>query len=215
VTALGSVAEPITVVFEAALRGAPCDVVGLGPVPSPVPVQRWRDTVDDSDRAVLAHCTGPTLDVGCGPGRMSAHLAARGHCVLGLDVVGEAVAQARGRGVAALKRDVFAPLPGEGQWESALLADGNIGIGGDPVRLLRRLHDLLAPGGRVVADLAPHGTGMRTLTVWLRTADRRSHPFPWAVVGVEAMAAVACAAELQLHATHVHSGRWFAVLGKA
>ena len=32
-----------------------------------------------------------------------------------------------------LRRDLFAPLPGEGRWHHVLLADGNIGIGGDPV----------------------------------------------------------------------------------
>ena len=41
------------------------------------------------------------------------------------------------RGGAALRRDVFAPLPGEGRWYTALLADGNVGIGGDPVALLQ------------------------------------------------------------------------------
>ncbi len=79
--------------------------------------------------------------------------------------------------------------PGEGRWETALLADGNIGIGGDPVALL-------APGGRaarardgrVVVDLAPPGTGVDTRRAW-RSAPRAatSRPFPWAVVGVDAI----------------------------
>ena len=54
-------------------------------------------------------------------------------------------------------RDVFGPLPGEGRWDTALLADGNIGIGGDPVALLARVRELLAPEGRVVVDLAAPG----------------------------------------------------------
>ena len=36
----------------------------------------------------------------------------------------------------ALRRSVFDPLPGEGRWGTALLLDGNIGIGGDPRALL-------------------------------------------------------------------------------
>ncbi len=110
---------------------------------------------------LLGHCRGATLDVGCGPGRMSAHLAERGHVVLGVDIVREAVEQARRRGVSALRRNVFDPLPGEGRWNTVLLADGNIGIGGAPVRLLRRAVELLDRTGRVVCDLAAPGTGLR------------------------------------------------------
>lgn len=206
--------HPAPDVYAAALRGEPCTVHGLGPVPSPMPVHRWRGGVDAADRALLRHCAGPVLDVGCGPGRMSGHLAATGHCVLGLDVVREAVAQTRSRGSAARHGDVFGPLPAEGRWQTVLLADGNIGIGGDPVRLLRRARDLLAPGGRVVADLAPHGTGIRTVSVRLCTAEASSHSFPWAVVGVEATATLARASGLRLRGSHLHHGRWCAVLGK-
>lgn len=81
---------------------------------------------------MLAHCVGTTLDIGCGPGRMSQALAARGACVLGIDVVPEAVTLTRARGASALVCDVFAPVLGEGRWDTALLADGNIGIGGGP-----------------------------------------------------------------------------------
>ena len=36
------------------------------------------------------------------------------------------------RGATVLQRDIFGPLPGEGRWGTALLFDGNVGIGGDP-----------------------------------------------------------------------------------
>ncbi|MGD9960089.1 class I SAM-dependent DNA methyltransferase [Nocardioides sp.] len=204
--------EPFTEVFASALRGVPCDVVGLGPDPSPLPVDHWSRTVTASDRAVLAHCLGATLDIGCGPGRMAAHLAELGRSVLGVDVVEEAIEQTRARGVTALRRDVFGPLPGEGRWETALLADGNIGIGGNPERLLRRVHTLLAPRGRVVVDLAPYGLGIQTASVMLRTANQSSRPFAWTVVGAEAIGALAFAADLSVLATHEYAGRWFAVL---
>ena len=68
-------------------------------------------------------------------------------------MVPEAIWQTRDRGVSAILRNVFERVPAEGRWETVLLADGNLGIGGDPVRLLRRMAQLLAPGGRVVADL--------------------------------------------------------------
>ena len=38
----------------------------------------------------------------------------------------------------ALVRSVFETLPGEGRWDTVLLMDGNIGIGGDPAALLGR-----------------------------------------------------------------------------
>ena len=125
--------------FAAAMRGEPCTVHGLEDLPHRLPMTRWAARADAGDAAVLAHCTGPTLDIGCGPGRMSEHLAARGIGVLGIDIVPEAVEQTRARGASALHRDVFDHLPGEGRWVCALLADGNIGIGGDPVALLRRV----------------------------------------------------------------------------
>ena len=50
-----------------------------------VPVDTWRGPLLPADESVLARCTGPTLDVGCGPGRMAAALRARGVHALGID----------------------------------------------------------------------------------------------------------------------------------
>jgi SAM-dependent methyltransferase len=203
---------PVARVYAEALRGDPCHVVGLHDEPAPLPVRHWRRTADASDRALLAHCVGTVIDIGCGPGRMSEHLQKRGRPVLAVDVVAEAVSQARARGVLALRRDVFRPLPGEGRWDTALLADGNIGIGGDPAALLARVRELLAPSGRVVADLAPPGHGIRCRRVRLAGARGSSEPFAWAVVGADAVAVPAREAGLRVAATHEYDGRWFAVL---
>ena len=74
---------------------------------------------DAADRALLAHCVGHTLDVGCGPGRMSAHLMARGPRRARHRPRRRRRSGRPGeRGVAALRRDVFAPLPGEGRWDT-------------------------------------------------------------------------------------------------
>lgn len=200
------------VAYHAELRGEACFLHGLAAGPRRLPTALWGGDVDATDRALLAHCSGPTLDVGCGPGRMAAHLARRGVQVLGIDVSEAAVRQARARGVPALRRDVFGSLPGEGRWSTALLADGNIGIGGDPERLLARLRGVLAPAGRVVADLAPPGTGLCTLTATLEHAGEHGEPFPWAVVGPEAIGRVAREAGLAVRQTRAVAGRWFAVL---
>jgi SAM-dependent methyltransferase len=201
-------------VFSSALRGDPCHVVGLGGEPQALPVADWTRPVDAGDLALLARCAGATLDVGCGPGRMTRALAERGHAVLGIDVVPEAVRMTRRRGGVAIVRDVFDPLPGEGRWHSALLADGNIGIGGDPRALLARLRELLTPGGRIVTDLAPPGAGVRTRSLRLQTAALECRPFPWSVVGADAIGTLALGAGLSVLGLHSHGDRWFAVLEK-
>ena len=198
--------------FSAAMQGAPCTVHGLEERPRRLPMKRWAGLADSSDVEVLSHCDGPVIDIGCGPGRMSEHLAARGVEVLGIDIVPEAVVLTRARGASALRRNVFDRLPGEGAWVCALLADGNIGIGGDPVQLLRRVADLLAPGGWVVADLAPPGAGLATRTVELECGGFRSPSFPWSVLGPESIDEVASAAGLRVHAVREHGGRWFVLL---
>jgi SAM-dependent methyltransferase len=202
---------PFAEVYAAALTGDGRAVV-RGNGDDRLLLQRWLGVADASDMALLAHCRGRTLDIGCGPGRMSAHLASLGLVVVGLDLVPAAVAQTRARGVPAVQGDVFAAVLHEGDWDTALLADGNIGIGGDPVRLLRRVRRLLAPGGRVVADLAAYGAGVRRTSLTIRTQQQHSEPFPWAVVGADAVAAVAESAGLAAVEVHEHAGRWFAVL---
>jgi SAM-dependent methyltransferase len=201
-------------VFGDALSGEECTVSGHGVDERPLPVARWLGAVTDGDRALLAHCRGATLDVGCGPGRMSLHLAELGHVVLAVDIVRAAVDHARGRGVSALRRNVFDPLPGEGRWETVLLADGNIGIGGAPHRLLQRAVELLAPYGRVVCDLASPGTGLARHHARLATSAKQSTLFPWAEVGPEAIEGMAVDAGLQVTHLGDHDGRWFAVLSR-
>lgn len=198
-------------VYSDALRGESCSVRGYD-VDVPLPVHDWVRPVSHADRVLLGHCRGATLDVGCGPGRMGAYLAERGHVVLGVDIVREAVAQSRRRGVAALRRNVFDPLPGEGRWDTVLLADGNIGIGGAPTVLLRRTTELLARTGRVVCDLAVPGTGVRHHDARLVTALKQSGSFRWAQVGPDGIERVAADAGLRLAELGDHGGRHFAVL---
>lgn len=201
-------------VFSDALRGIPCTVHGIAPDDrhEVVPVHDWLRPASRSDRMLLDHCRGATLDIGCGPGRMSAHLALHGHPVLGVDIVREAVEQARRRGIPALRRNVFDTMPGEGSWDTVLLADGNIGIGGSPLALLRRAAELLDSGGRVVSDLAGPGTGLRVHAARIATLGRRSATFPWAQVGPDAIESLAAGAGLGVERVGERRGRWFAVL---
>jgi len=199
-------------VFTSALRGHPCHVVGIEAEPQHLPVTNWLREPDDDDEALLALCQGPTIDIGCGPGRLTAALAARGQVALGIDVVHEAVGQTRERGGVALHRDVYDELPGEGRWATALLADGNLGIGGDPVSLLRRAHELVDPRGRVVVEVEASGIPLTTTWASLECNGARSRPFRWSVVGLDDIADLAAQAGLVVGSTHAHGERWYVVL---
>ncbi|MFD7863629.1 class I SAM-dependent methyltransferase [Streptomyces sp. NPDC059783] len=158
----------------------------------PLDVERWCAGADAADLSALGRCEGPVLDIGCGPGRLVAALAARGQRALGVDVSEAAVDRTLRLGGSALRRSVFEPLPGEGRWGTALLLDGNIGIGGDPSRLLRRTAELLAPGGLLVAETASQDIDER---VRVQLDDGRApgagptpaDPFPWARLGTSAL----------------------------
>jgi SAM-dependent methyltransferase len=197
--------------FGRALRGARCRLELAGGDVIDLPVARWHAAPDGFDELLLARCAGRTLDVGCGPGRLTATLDRRGVPALGIDVSPVAVALATARGAVAVRADVFAPVPAEGGWRHVLLADGNVGIGGDPAALLRRVAELLGPGGTALVELDPPGTGLRRERARLGRAEDW---FPWARLGVDAIAAPAAEAGLLVGAGGQRGGRWFVELGR-
>ncbi|MFC7359159.1 class I SAM-dependent methyltransferase [Nocardioides astragali] len=199
-------------VFASALHGSPTVVVRRGEDPVALPVDRWRRAADDHDQRLVELCVGPTIDIGCGPGRMTEALMLAGHVTLGIDIVDAAVALTRHRGASAVRRDVFDRVPGEGRWCTALLADGNIGIGGDPGVLLRRVRQLLAPGGTVVVEVAGPGVALDRGWAALEAAGRRSRPFRWATLGVDDLATTAAGAGLAVRDVHRLGERHAAVL---
>ncbi|MFI5887465.1 class I SAM-dependent methyltransferase [Streptomyces sp. NPDC051554] len=153
----------------------------------PLEVERWCAEADAADREVLRRCEGAVLDVGCGPGRLVTALAAQGRRALGIDVSEAAVAHTISLGGQALFRSVFEPLPGEGRWDTALLIDGNVGIGGNPHALLHRMSQLLAPDALLIAETVPVDVDER---VQVHVADGRGASgtaFPWARLGTPAL----------------------------
>jgi SAM-dependent methyltransferase len=178
----------------------------------PLPLHVWLGAAGAVDERVLARARGPVLDVGCGPGRHVHALARRGVLAVGVDVSPVAVALARRRGATVLEASIFDRLPGAGRWRTALLLDGNVGIGGRPEALLRRLATLLAPDGRVLVELDPPGAGVVRSRVRLEDGAAASEWFAWARVGADAIAVPAVDAGLRVGARWRDVGRWFAAL---
>ena len=164
------------------------------------------------DQAMVGLCDGPTIDLGCGPGRLVANLVARGVPALGIDQSATAVDLARRSGAPALRRDVFGPLPGAGRWSTVLLADGNVGIGGDPWRVLFRAGELLRAGGQCVTEFDCATAGVQERWVRLESARAIGPWFRWASVGVDAARRLAGDVGLTITAMHTVGNRALATL---
>lgn len=189
-----------------------------------LPAHRWLGArcspngglVDDLDEvfdeAVTQMCSGPTIELGCGPGRLVARLFERGIPALGIDRSATAIRLAGRGGAPALLGDVFEPLPGMGRWQTVLLVDGNVGLGGDPRRILARAAELLRRGGRCVAEFDPDAIGIRARWVRLESACDVGPWFRWASVGVDSAAALATQVGLTLTGVRLISGRVIASL---
>nr|WP_189097968.1 class I SAM-dependent methyltransferase [Streptomyces kronopolitis] len=151
-------------------------------------VDRWCAEPDSADMTVLRRCNGAVLDVGCGPGRLVTALNSRGHLALGIDTSPAAVARTMCSGGRALCRSVFERLPDEGLWNTLLLMDGNIGIGGDPQLLLARIRTLVAPlGSLLLVEAAAIDVDEQLQVQFDDGCGRLGRPFPWAGIGLPAL----------------------------
>jgi SAM-dependent methyltransferase len=177
-----------------------------------LPLDRWVGIADASDAEVLALAAGPVIDLGCGPGRHLAALKASGKVGLGVDLSPVAVHLARRRGATAIPGDVFGSVPHSGRWQTALLLDGNVGIGGAPVALLRRTRELLAPGGAALVELDPPGAPTIRTRIRIEAAGEVSEWFRWARVGVDGIAPLAARAGMPDVEVASAGGRWLALL---
>jgi SAM-dependent methyltransferase len=212
---------PADALYGRLLASAAQHLDGAGPAPrarirladgrlEPLPLDRWLAPADAVDEAVLATVAAPVLDLGCGPGRHLAALRALGKRGLGVDLSPVAVALARGRGAEAINGSLWAPVPGT--WRTILLLDGNIGIGGAPVALLKRAGELLAPGGEIVVETDPPGAPTRRVRIRIEGQDAVSEWFRWARVGTDGIPAVAERAGFRVAGIRGISGRTFVTL---
>ncbi len=180
-----------------------------------VPLQRWLGPTTPADESVLDRARGPVIDLGCGPGRHLHGLARRGVFALGVDISPAAVELARTRGATAIQASVFDELPGAGGWRTALLLDGNIGIGGQPASLLRRLHRQLSDDGEILIELEAPSVISETVEVRIEDDGESSDWLSWARVGAGGVDRLAAEAGLTVSERWHQDGRWFVRLGPA
>jgi len=175
-------------------------------------LDRWLGPCDDADRTVLDRCTGATLDVGCGPGRLSAELRRSGVQAVGIDVNDVALQMTHDRGGAAVHADLFGRIPDRVRWATLVLLDGNLGIGGDPARLFTRCAELLVPGGQLLVETEAPGQGQGPGRRRLENTTEVGPWFPWATLDVEGVTAAAASTSLVLRESWSAGDRWFAAL---
>lgn len=177
-----------------------------------LPLDRWLGPVDAADAQVLELAEPPVIDLGCGPGRHAAALRAAGMGALGVDLSPVAISIARRRGAEVMLGDLFTGVPHAGRWRTALLLDGNVGIGGAPDALLRRTRELLSPGGSALVELDAPGAPTYRTRVRIEAPGVVSDWFAWARVGVDGIDALARAAGFSAGEAFGAGGRWFASL---
>jgi SAM-dependent methyltransferase len=203
-------------VYEDALLAAPegaghLHAVGEDGSRRRLPIGRWLGTPDAAEETVLERAVGPVLDIGCGVGRHVVALRARGIRAVGVEISSVATAIARERGAEVIEASAF-EHPTTSEWRTILLLDGNIGIGGDAVGLLRRCDALLATGGGVLVELEPPTTAPRAQRVRLEGARAASGWIPWHFVDFEEIDRLAGAAGLGVAERWQADDRWFADL---
>lgn len=181
---------------------------------STMSVARWSADADATDRSLLASVVGPVLDVGCGPGRMVRAAMDLGMVAMGIDVSPTAVEIATEAGLTVILGSVFDAVPAEGSWQTVLLVDGNIGIGGDVDAMLVRCLELLTPSGEIVVETNPDAGADRTFTGRLvDTLGHESASFPWAEIGHGALVSRAALLGLVERQSWTLDGRTFCRLG--
>jgi SAM-dependent methyltransferase len=116
------------------------------------PFRRWQPV----ERRAMRFVRGRVLDLGCGAGRVCLHLQERGLDVVGIDTSPGAVTACRRRGVRDVRLLRLDQVDGRlGRFDTLLMLGNNFGlVGGErsAKSLLRRLHAVTNPGGRLIGQ---------------------------------------------------------------
>lgn len=206
--------------YAHALRGGELlylrDARARAATPVTMDVSRWNADADAADLSLLASVRGPVLDIGSGPGRMVRAARDLGLEALGIDVSRAAIRLARELGGSFARASVFGAVPRSGWWQTALLVDGNVGIGGDVRVLLQRCEELLNPTGEILVEVdgrPDHEAHYLGEVVDAR--GRRSATFPWAEIGRDRLVELLPALDLVLAEHWTVGDRSFCRLARA
>ena len=173
-------------------------------------LHEWARPANLLERTVLRGLRGPVLEIGCGPGRLVAALAEAGTVALGIDTSPLAVELAARRGAATFNGSIFDEVPDEGRWATALLLDGSVGIGGDPVSLLQRVRDVLRPRGVLLVEARCPGAAIAACdTAAIEHERGRFETIAWAELGVDQVDTVAARSGFHVDRLQQTGTRWF------
>jgi len=122
----------------------------------------YRDWGSHLQKAV-AYARGRVLDVGCGAGRHSLYLQARGHDVLGIDVSPLAIKVAKLRGLRKARVLAVTKVSKRlGKFDTIVMLGNNFGLFGDAKRakwLLARYRSITNDDARIIVEsVNPHAT---------------------------------------------------------
>jgi SAM-dependent methyltransferase len=122
-----------------------------GPAMYFAPYESWISP----EKEAIGHARGRTLDVGCGAGRVCLYLQEKGQEVLGIDNSPGALEVCRQRGVKETRLLSITKISRRlGIFETIVMFGNNFGLLGSPMRakyLLKRLHRMTSPAGRILA----------------------------------------------------------------
>ncbi len=121
------------------------------------------------------------LDLGCGDGALTEHLARAGCRVIGADIDENMLVAARARGLQVVRAS-GEDLPFEREFD-AVFSNAALHWMADAGAVLEGVHRALRPGGRFVAEMGGHGNVAAIITAMRAVARRRgadeSLAAPW------------------------------------
>jgi len=115
---------------------------------------RKEEEMPELELNALDQCRGAVLDIGAGAGVHALALQDRGHQVSAIDLSAGAVAHMKENGLNAKQIDFYA-LQNKTQYNTILSLMNGMGLAKNLENLpafLKKAHELLLPGGRLIAD---------------------------------------------------------------
>lgn len=116
-------------------------------------------------------------ELGCGNGRNLKIFKERGHQVLGVDGLAEAVEKCKSQGIPAECLDFNGPLNLQGSWDLVLILDVLEHLE-TPAHLLEKAKAMLSPGGRILVNVPNHFTLQGRIRILLGSGIDSERFFP-------------------------------------